>query len=186
MSARAIRSLWLGGRRRRFRCDTAKVDSRPGCGFIQVKDEALPAVFDEGPERSGFESLFQDFMKGVVSVPVELAFATSHGFELLLEALEVCEGDAKGGVPPVHKCPSTGVGWVIKGDLDMHVGMAPGGDVGDNHLLGRAPLLLEKVDVVDPPVAVLVRALNGKPVAIHEEKPGRGWPARRGWLGVEG
>ena len=126
MSARAIWGLRLGGRRRRFRCDSAKVDGRPGCGFIQVEDEALPAVFDEGPERSGFESLFQDFMKGAVSVPVELAFATSHGFELLLNALKVCEGNAKGGVPPVHKCPSTGVGWVIKGNLDMYMGMTLG------------------------------------------------------------
>ena len=126
-----------GGGRRLFGCDTTKVDSRPGCSFMQVQDEALSAMFDEGAERGGIESFFKDFLKGVVGISIELAFAASHGFKLLLEALEVCEGDAEGGVPPVHKCPSTCVRWVVDGDLDVDVGVAPGGDVGDNHLLAE-------------------------------------------------
>ena len=132
-----------GGGRRLFGRDAPKVDGGPGCGFVQVQDEALSAMFDEGAEWGGLEGFFKYFLKGIVSIAVELAFAASHGFKLLLEALEMSEGDSKSGVPPVHKCPSTGVRWMVEGDFDVDVGVALSGDVGDNHLLGRATLLFE-------------------------------------------
>ena len=70
--------------------------------------------------------------------------------------------------------------------MNVHAGVHPNGNVGDDHFPCRALLFRQGVDEIDTPIAILVSAFNRKPVTIREEKPGKGRPAGESWLGTKG